>query len=294
MSNPARKPTINLVLPRFLALVALASAIVLGVAPAAQATTDLVPNPGFESDCSGVPCNWVATSVAVTLTRDTSTHHSGSASMKVTQSAAALNTSGAGSSCVNTAIAAGNHDASFWYLTSDLSAEAVEFVPVVYAGANCTGSSTLAGKGTQTTVDGAWHQFSFTANTPAGSSVLFVLNVEKATSSTPTVYFDDVDFESEATAVTLSSLKAARTLRGVVVHWRTGTEADLLGFQVYRSRGQSWQRISHSLIAAKGSVSGAPYRFLDRTAKRSASYRYRIKAVNRDGTASWFGPVRVM
>jgi hypothetical protein len=94
-------------------------------------------------------------------------------------------------------------------------------------------------------------------------------------------------------AVTFASARAARTSKGVLVRWRSGTEVDLLGFQVYRSRGHSWRRISHSLIAAKGSVSGASYRFLDRTARRGVSYRYRIKAVNRDGTTSWFGPVRV-
>jgi hypothetical protein len=95
-------------------------------------------------------------------------------------------------------------------------------------------------------------------------------------------------------AVTLASASAHRTAKGVLLRWRTGTEVDLLGFQVYRSRGHSWRRITHSLIAANGSVSGALYRFLDKRARHGVSYRYRIKAVNRDGTASWFGPVRVM
>jgi hypothetical protein len=94
------------------------------------------------------------------------------------------------------------------------------------------------------------------------------------------------------TAVTFASAGATRMSKGVLVRWRTGTEADLLGFHVYRSRGHSWQRITHSLIAAKGSVSGGAYRFLDKSARRGVGYRYRIKAVNRDGTASWFGPVR--
>jgi hypothetical protein len=93
--------------------------------------------------------------------------------------------------------------------------------------------------------------------------------------------------------VTLASASAATTTQGVVVRWRTGTEADLLGFHVYRSRGHAWRRISHSLIGAKGSVSGASYRFLDRTARRGISYRYRIKALRQDGTARWFGPVPV-
>jgi len=94
-------------------------------------------------------------------------------------------------------------------------------------------------------------------------------------------------------AVTFASANASRTAKGVLLRWRTGTEVDLLGFRVYRSRGHSWRRVTRSLIAAKGSVSGASYRFLDKTVRRGASYRYRIKAVNRDGTTAWFGPVRV-
>jgi hypothetical protein len=107
------------------------------------------------------------------------------------------------------------------------------------------------------------------------------------------VNFDDVAFQTEPLVVTVVSLTARHVAKGVLVRWHTGTEADLLGFYVYRSRGDSWRRITRSLIAAKGSVSGASYRYLDRTAKRSVSYRYRIKAVHNDGTAKWFGPVRV-
>ena len=50
--------------------------------------------------------------------------------------------------------------------------------------------------------------------------------------------------------------------------------------------------ITHSLVAAKGSVSETSYRFVDRTAKRGVPYRYRIKALSRDGTTAWFGLVR--
>ena len=110
----------------------------------------------------------------------------------------------------------------------------------------------------------------------------------QAIATDPANYFGDAP-----TAVTFASASAHRTRQSVLVRWRTGTEADLLGFQVYRSRGHSWRRITRSLIAAKGSVSGAAYRFLDRKARRGVSYRYRVKAVNRDGTAAWFGPVRV-
>jgi subtilisin-like proprotein convertase family protein len=102
-----------------------------------------------------------------------------------------------------------------------------------------------------------------------------------------------LEITTTTTAVTVSSTSARRSKTGVLVRWRTGTEADLLGFQVYRSRDRSWRRITHSLIVARGSVAGAGYRFLDKTAKRNVAYSYRIKAVNRDETTRWFGPVRV-
>jgi subtilisin-like proprotein convertase family protein len=102
-----------------------------------------------------------------------------------------------------------------------------------------------------------------------------------------------LEITTTTTAVTVSSMSARTAQRGVLVRWRTGTEVDLLGFQVYRSRDHAWRRVTHSQIRAKGSVAGASYRYLDRTAKRGVPYRYRIKAVSRDGTASWFGPVRV-
>jgi len=127
-----------------------------------------------------------------------------------------------------------------------------------------------------------------TANIPAGAAADAATNLSAASTSTD----NSVTFTGP-TVVTIASARTSRTSKGVLLRWRTGTEADLLGFHVYRSRGHSWQRITHSLIAAQGSVSGASYRFLDQSARRGVSYRYRIKAFSRDGTATWFGPVRV-
>jgi len=99
--------------------------------------------------------------------------------------------------------------------------------------------------------------------------------------------------DESTTAVQFTRFTGMRAGRSVVLRWHTATEADLLGFQVYRSRGGSWRRITHSLIPATGSLSGASYRFVDRTAKHRVTYRYRVKAMTSDGRTSWFGPVRV-
>jgi hypothetical protein len=275
-------------------LFGVAAAISLVLVPTAAANTNLVPNPGFETNCSGVPCSWVATSGA-TIVRDTTGGHNGSsASMKMTMTGS-LSVAGAGSACVNMPISPGMHDASLWYLASNPLVASVELAPTFYSGANCTGLHTIAGGGTQTIDDGTWRAFQLKVTSPAASSVLFVVNMTAFNfPQTPSLYIDDVDVESEATTVTFASASATRTATDVLLHWNTGTEADLLGFHVYRSRGHSWRRITRSLIVAKDYVSGAAYRYLDGTARRGFSYRYRIKAVQLDGTTRWFGPLPVM
>jgi hypothetical protein len=122
---------------------------------------------------------------------------------------------------------------------------------------------------------------------PAGISSVTIANGVQSGNGLITVTY------ATPSAVNFASASATRTARGVLLRWRTGTEADLLGFHVYRSREHSWQRITRSLIAAKGFVSGASYRYLDRTARHGVSYRYRIRAVHSDGTATWFDPVHV-
>ena len=106
--------------------------------------------------------------------------------------------------------------------------------------------------------------------------------------------FDDVAMDTSPLRRDDDLPFGQRSSNGIAVHWRTGTEVDLLGFQVYRSRGPSWRPITHSLVAAKGSVSGdlVP---LPPTGRRSATLRTATasRLSNRDGTTAWFGPVRV-
>ena len=272
--------------------------VALGVAPSAQAA-NVVPNSGFELNCAGVPCNWsVVPGTAVTLAYDTvNPNPPSTASMKVT---VAQNTAiGPISDCVPVVLAQGSYSASFSYRTTATLTHVPGLTAFSYASNNCTGPSFSLGNlnAPSTISDGAWHAVSGTLTNPfAAQSLQFepFFACACSQSTTATVNFDDVVFETTPLAVTVASLaRAARAATGVLVRWRTGTEADLLGFHVYRSRGHSWKRITRSLIVAKGSVAGASYRFLDRTAKRGVAYRYRIKAVNRDGTTSWFGPVRV-
>ena len=64
----------------------LAMMLALGLAPSAQAG-NIAPNSSFELDCGGLPCNWTVNTSAGTITRDTSTAHSGQASLEETSDA---------------------------------------------------------------------------------------------------------------------------------------------------------------------------------------------------------------
>ena len=91
----------------------------------------------------------------------------------------------------------------------------------------------------------------------------------------------------QTTAAGITRFAATRTTRGVAVAWRTGTEAQILGFNVWRNG----KRLNRTLITAKhtGRAGGASYRFADRTARSGRVYTYRLQVVDLKGRASWYG-----
>lgn len=92
------------------------------------------------------------------------------------------------------------------------------------------------------------------------------------------------------TAVQVQSFTAAPAAKGIRLRWRTASEAGLLGFNVYRGTAAQARKINHSLIPAKGSLSGRSYTWLHRGAKKGS--RYRLQVVNTDGSRRWAGAAR--
>lgn len=93
------------------------------------------------------------------------------------------------------------------------------------------------------------------------------------------------------TAVSLSSFSAVRTRGGgVLVRWRTVSQSRTLGFNVYRQAKGGLVKLNRALIPSVfgGTANGHDYSWLDRNAPRGAA-RYRLQAVNLDGTRSWVG-----
>jgi hypothetical protein len=102
------------------------------------------------------------------------------------------------------------------------------------------------------------------------------------------------------TAVRLTAFDATRYDHGVLLKWRTGYEIDNLGFHVHREVNGTLERVTRSLVAGSGLMSGQGisvngdhrYAIWDTALPldRSAVYFLEDRAFN--GKSTWHGPVR--
>jgi uncharacterized delta-60 repeat protein len=90
----------------------------------------------------------------------------------------------------------------------------------------------------------------------------------------------------------LASMSATRLNGQVIVRWRTTSEGDARGFNVYRGQDGGKRRVNQALIRAKGTRGrGAAYTFGD-LAPRSAR-DYWLEDVAAGGTRRWLGQAHV-
>jgi subtilisin-like proprotein convertase family protein len=95
------------------------------------------------------------------------------------------------------------------------------------------------------------------------------------------------------TVVELASFSARTQKKGVLVRWRSASENGLLGFNVYRARGKTLTKLNHSLIRARGGVTGRTYSYLDRSARRGRTYTFRLQSVSTAGKRAWIARTSV-
>ena len=96
------------------------------------------------------------------------------------------------------------------------------------------------------------------------------------------------------TGVAVQSFSARRTTKAVRLAWRTASEADMLGFNVYRFAHGTKVKVNRSLVVAKrsGTARGASYALVDTRAGR-ASATYRLQIVSPSGRRAWAAAVAV-
>lgn len=134
--------------------------------------------------------------------------------------------------------------------------------------------------------------FTITFNVTVGASV--------SPSNTPYVNYAQVVYNAGTASTTanttvvsptsagLLSFQARAVKKGVSVKWETGSEGNIIGFNVWRKSGKrEWKKLNADMIDAKeiGNVqNGAKYTFLDRKAKADRKYRYKLEIVTTGGT----------
>jgi subtilisin-like proprotein convertase family protein len=95
------------------------------------------------------------------------------------------------------------------------------------------------------------------------------------------------------TAVQSRSFDAEPSRAGTVLRWRTASESELLGFNLYRTQRGRLVKLNRTLIASVFSgTTGHSYSWLDRSAASGAA-RYRLQAVSLSGRKSWVGSAAV-
>lgn len=108
---------------------------------------------------------------------------------------------------------------------------------------------------------------------------------------------EDYQFSNSPTAAALVAFNGRVRANRVVLRWTTGSELDVIGFNVWRrgANTQVFKRINSALIPAQalGTVTGARYRYVDRNAKSAKQYRYKLEIVHADGSAEWSETVHV-
>ncbi len=99
------------------------------------------------------------------------------------------------------------------------------------------------------------------------------------------------------TAVDLLYFNAEYRKKGVVLNWETVSEADVVGFNIYRSKTKDGERklLTPEMISAQNPSlpMGAIYTYKDTTVKADRKYFYWLESVELDSQTTLHGPVKV-
>jgi hypothetical protein len=93
-----------------------------------------------------------------------------------------------------------------------------------------------------------------------------------------------------ATAASVRDFTARPRAHGALLSWTTGSESNLLGFNVWRFRNGKGVKVNRTLVEAKrsGEPTGASYTFLDSHPGARQGLTYRLQLVDPQGKRSWY------
>ncbi|MBN1996773.1 T9SS type A sorting domain-containing protein, partial [candidate division KSB1 bacterium] len=112
----------------------------------------------------------------------------------------------------------------------------------------------------------------------------------------PNVINNNIPLQPNPISITLVSLNAYHRENGNVIEWKTETETNTAGFNIYKSKDgkTGLVRLNDELIPAKGtSTTGASYSFTDVNVSPGVSY-YHLEDINLNGGSEMHNPVSVM
>lgn len=110
-----------------------------------------------------------------------------------------------------------------------------------------------------------------------------------------TTYSDWAVGDNAPTAATLTNFsakaKTGKTGKQLVkVKWKTGSELNVVGFNVWRQVGRAkWKQWNAEMISANqvGQALGDKYRVTDKKVQAGKTYRYKIEIMLANGTSEW-------
>jgi hypothetical protein len=247
-----------------------------------------VVNGGFETDCVGVPCSWSAPQAGSAIDRQTSSPHSGSASMRL------LQTSGTGKSAQQCLTAtAGRYSFSFWYRTAAANVIGTQGNVFFYASNDCSGAALdIIGVSGTATTDDTWRQRSTSGDAPVGTqsaliALSFSCTANNCANGLNSVNYDDatLDGGGPPTAVRVLGFSARRAGSSVTVRWRAASQTGAVAYALWRD-GRQLETVA--AINARG-----VYRVVDRLWADRRAHVYRLETIALDGSRTAAATARV-
>lgn len=120
----------------------------------------------------------------------------------------------------------------------------IVYGPVYWSNANCTGSNLATGNALvdPASTNGSWQPAIGTTTAltnpfnAQSAQLQAIFSCSSGCQTNDAVNWDDAVMDTEPLAVTIHDFTARRKRHGVVLRWRTGSEVDALGFNVFRQR----------------------------------------------------------